>query len=298
MPPEYDNLIAKVMVHARRSRRGDRPPAAGPRRDRDRRHPDDAAVPPVRRRGPGLPARRAVDGLGRGALGRAGRSRARPRGWPRSRPALGRGLATSATAPMANRRGHGAGADRRTRGRPGERRAPLAAGRPSKRRRTDGRGSASRLGRTAPSGQLPRRRRRQCAVDASSSSRRRTAAGRVDVAPEAATAGRVDGPPRLRLATPAAPRCPHHGRCAPATRRRAGRRSASRSSSTAGGSRSTSSRRRAPRLRERATSARAAARRRRARRSSVRSSRGASCRSTSPRATPSRPAGACSSSRR
>ena len=57
VPPEYDNLIAKVMVHAARPGGGDRPPAAGPRRDGDRRDPDDPAVPPVRGAPRGLPRR-------------------------------------------------------------------------------------------------------------------------------------------------------------------------------------------------------------------------------------------------
>ena len=61
-------------------RRGDRPPAAGARRDRGRRHPDDAAVPPLRGAQRRLPGGRPVDRLGRpthwdGDGGRAGTRR-------------------------------------------------------------------------------------------------------------------------------------------------------------------------------------------------------------------------------
>ena len=51
-----------------------RPPAARPRRDRDRRHPDDPAVPPVRRPARRVPGGRAVDRLGRRRMGRRGRA--------------------------------------------------------------------------------------------------------------------------------------------------------------------------------------------------------------------------------
>ena len=64
--PDYDNLVAKVMVHAGDRVGGHRPAAARPRRDRGRRHPDDPAVPPLRR-----PARRA-----------SGRATCRPTGSP------------------------------------------------------------------------------------------------------------------------------------------------------------------------------------------------------------------------
>ena len=61
---------------------GDRPPAAGPRRDRDRRHPDDAAVPPVRRPRPDLPGGRRCRPAGSTSTGTGppagGGGRARP----------------------------------------------------------------------------------------------------------------------------------------------------------------------------------------------------------------------------
>ena len=72
VPPEYDNLIAKVMVHAGRPVGGHRPTSAGAGRDRDRRDPDDPAVPSVRRAGADVPVGGAVDRLGRGPLGRGG----------------------------------------------------------------------------------------------------------------------------------------------------------------------------------------------------------------------------------
>ena len=83
VPADYDNLIAKVMVHAPRSRCRDRPPAPGTRRDGDRRRADDAAVPPVR--GPEwcLPRGRPVHRLGGPALGR----RCLARGGPAQGPA-------------------------------------------------------------------------------------------------------------------------------------------------------------------------------------------------------------------
>ena len=71
MPPEYDNLIAKLHRPRPRPRRGDRPPAARPRRDRDRRRPDDAAVPPVRRAQRGVPVRRRCRRAGSTSTGTA-----------------------------------------------------------------------------------------------------------------------------------------------------------------------------------------------------------------------------------
>ncbi len=59
-----------------RTGRRHRPPAAGARRDRDRRHPDDAAVRPLRGPHPGFRGGRAVDRLGGRGMGRAGRASA------------------------------------------------------------------------------------------------------------------------------------------------------------------------------------------------------------------------------
>ena len=104
VPPEYDNLIAKLMVHAAGPRRGDRPAATRARRDRDRRRPDDAAVPSLRRAQRGLPRRRAVDGLGRGALGRRGRVAPTPRARRCSRRASRRSTPATADDPAPRER--------------------------------------------------------------------------------------------------------------------------------------------------------------------------------------------------
>ncbi len=66
---------------------GHRPAAPGPRRDRDRRGPDDPAVRPVRGPRRLVPRGRPLDRLGRRALGRPDRAgRCRPAGAARRRP--------------------------------------------------------------------------------------------------------------------------------------------------------------------------------------------------------------------
>ena len=74
------------------------PASPGARRDRDRRHPDDAAVPPARRAHRVVPARRRCRRAGRRRLGRRGRARRR-----RAR-AIAAGLAALATGGGAMRR--------------------------------------------------------------------------------------------------------------------------------------------------------------------------------------------------
>ena len=117
VPPDYDPLIAKLMVvdadaHAAIDRLG-----PGPRRDGDRRDPDDAAVPSVRRPRPGVPGGTLsidwVDEHWDGDRGGAARRRpARPRlRWPlasgRRAPGVGgvdgAGRATAAPAAAAAR---------------------------------------------------------------------------------------------------------------------------------------------------------------------------------------------------
>ena len=70
----------------RGSRRRHRPPAPGARRDRDRGHPDDPAVRPVRGQARRLSGGRPVDRVGGRALGRPGRA-----GAPRPGGGRGRG---------------------------------------------------------------------------------------------------------------------------------------------------------------------------------------------------------------
>ena len=103
-------------------RRPRRPPSTASRRALDEteiaRHPDDAAVPPVRgARHDGVPGRRPLDRLGRRAMGRRGR-----RG-PGARAALARRPARAVAAGRPRDRTRG----RRT---PRRRRASAVAGRP------------------------------------------------------------------------------------------------------------------------------------------------------------------------
>ncbi len=74
VPPDYDNLIAKVMVHAHDRDAAIDCSAPCARRDGDRRDPDHAPVSPVRGAERLVPARGSVDGLGRRQLGRRGRA--------------------------------------------------------------------------------------------------------------------------------------------------------------------------------------------------------------------------------
>ena len=69
VPAEYDNLIAKIMVHAGDRADGHRPAASGARRDRGQRHPDDAAVPPARGPRCELPGRATCPPAGWGSTG-------------------------------------------------------------------------------------------------------------------------------------------------------------------------------------------------------------------------------------
>ncbi len=67
VPPNYDSLVGKLIVHAPDPRRGDRRHAAGPRRAGRRGDPDHDPAPP-----PDLPQPRLHRGPGRHHLGRAG----------------------------------------------------------------------------------------------------------------------------------------------------------------------------------------------------------------------------------
>ena len=96
VPPEYDNLIAKVMVHA-----GDRDAAI----DRLRRALDETEIAGIQTTlpfhrfvaaRPVVPGRRPLDRLGRGALGRSGRVPPGRRGRPAGGRAGGHGRGAAA----------------------------------------------------------------------------------------------------------------------------------------------------------------------------------------------------------
>ncbi len=130
-PPDYDPLIAKLMVEAPDRAARHRAPPTGTRRGRGHRRPDDAAVPPPGRAIRASPPPRSVHRLGR-------------REWdgPAARDAT-----WDAPRPSRRSRGHAAGACRpaaprlrrppsRPRGRPPTAGGWAAAG---QRRSTDGR---------------------------------------------------------------------------------------------------------------------------------------------------------------
>ena len=236
------------MVHGPRPRRGDRPPAARARRDRDRRRPDDAAVPPRSSRGA---TRSATADLSTGWVdehwdGEAARrdavatraARRGPRGARRDGDAdVGDGRRRRARRP---RRGDAAPATaatrRRRRGdggwrRDGRERRQSTGGRRRRRRRRPRRrasGAAARGDRAASA--IARRAAGSAVLAQRHADRRRRAVGRRSCATSAAAAtssrdGDRRDPVVLEPPRPDAP----------------GDRSAGRSSSTASGSRSRSS---------------------------------------------------------
>ena len=92
VPPDYDNLIAKLMVHALGPRVGDRPDATRARRDRDRRRPDDAAVPSRSSRTASPSVTASCRRAGSRSTGMARRAAPTPRARRCSRPASRRSL--------------------------------------------------------------------------------------------------------------------------------------------------------------------------------------------------------------
>ena len=251
VPPEYDNLIAKVMVHA-----GDRA-AAIDRLARALAETEIAGIQttlPFHRfvaARPGVRRRRALDGLGRGALGRARRGRARPA------PGATRGGARPRRAPG---RRPGVLAQRQPR-RPSASERPCRSRGPRPRSRPRSIGGRRMTGATATgSGRCWRPARHGRPMARPTARLARAARWRAWSSSRSATAGRTstarrrprpssDARPAARPARPPRDgrprRPPPAGPGSGAARPRAS--SAWRSWSTAGGSRSTWSRRPGPR---------------------------------------------------